>query len=284
MRVVSSHICFGGRLSYVVHRSEETACDMRFTIFIPSRAKKGGKLPTLFYLSGLTCTEENFTVKAGAYRRAEELGLIVVAPDTSPRGDGIPDEDRDDIGTGAGFYIDATEEPWNKHYRMESYVTGDLRDVAAQNFPVDLGRVGIFGHSMGGHGALTLALKHPRLYRSVSAFAPICAPTKCAWGEKIFPAYLGSARAGEKHDACRLIESGFRFADGARLLVDQGTDDPFLSKGNLMPNELERVCRAAGIDLALNMREGYDHGYFFVQSFMDSHLRLHAEILGAATE
>ena len=280
MKITSSHKCHGGTLHYVTHPSHANRCDMRFTIFLPSRIDESGKLPTLFYLSGLTCTEENFTVKAGAYADAEKAGMIVVAPDTSPRGSDIPDEDRDDLGTGAGFYIDATEAPWSENYRMESYVTSDLYDVACSNFPIDRDRIGLFGHSMGGHGALTLGLKYPNIYRSVSALAPICSPTKCGWGDKIFPAYLGSKDAGRKHDAACLIDAGARFANDALLLVDQGTEDPFMHCGNLMPQELRAACDRAGVPLNLRMQEGYDHGYFFVQTFIADHIRHHARILG----
>jgi S-formylglutathione hydrolase len=241
---------------------------MRFSIFVPPGE---GPFPVLIWLSGLTCTEDNFTTKAGAYRKAAELGLAVVAPDTSPRGEGVADDPAYDLGQGAGFYVDATEAPWAPHFRMETYVTRDL-PAALGEFTVDLGRCGIAGHSMGGHGALTLALRHPQLYRSVSAFAPISSPTRCPWGQKALGAYLGPDQAAWRgHDASLLLESGAargRFDD---ILVDQGGADSFL-EGQLNPTFLIAAAEAAGQKLTLRMQPGYDHSYFFISSFIDDHL------------
>jgi S-formylglutathione hydrolase len=249
---------------------------MKFSIFVPPGE---GPFPLLIWLSGLTCTEDNFTTKAGAYRKAAELGLAIVAPDTSPRGEGVADDPSYDLGQGAGFYVDATEAPWAPHFRMESYVTRDL-PKALEAFPVDLSRCGISGHSMGGHGALTLALRHPELYRSVSAFAPISSPTRCPWGEKALGAYLGAdAKAWAEHDASLLLEGGAgkgRFED---ILVDQGDADSFLDS-QLKPELMRDAAQKAGQKLTLRMQPGYDHSYFFIASFIDDHLAWHAERLG----
>ena len=275
MEVVSETKVFGGRLVVGVHASEATGTPMRFSAFTPPGE---GPFPVLIWLSGLTCTEENFTTKAGAYRAAAELGLIVVACDTSPRGESVPNFPAYDVGQGAGFYIDATEDPWRRHFQMESYVTKDLPAAVAENFPA-ADRIGVFGHSMGGHGALTLALRHPELFRSVSAFSPISSPTRCHWGEKAFAAYLGEERErwGE-HDACLLLAAGQgagRFDD---ILVDQGDADEFLER-ELKPELLQRAAADAGQTLTLRMQPGYDHSYFFVASFIEDHLRFHAERL-----
>jgi len=246
---------------------------MRFSIFLPEGE---GPHPTLVWLSGLTCTEENFTTKAGAYAAAAAHGLAIVAPDTSPRGEGVADDPAYDLGQGAGFYVDATQAPWTPHFRMESYVTQDLLQ-ALKFFPLDAGRRGVSGHSMGGHGALTLALRHPDLFRTVSAFAPIVSPTRCPWGEKAFTAYLGLARdPWREHDATLLIEAGAaRFDD---ILVDQGAADAFLEE-QLKPHLLQAACRAAGQKLTLRMQPGYDHSYFFVSTFIGDHVAWHAERL-----
>jgi S-formylglutathione hydrolase len=263
------------------HRSAETGTDMTFSVFVPPKADAGAKLPVIWYLSGLTCTHANVTEK-GEYRRAcAELGLIFVAPDTSPRGPDAPDDDAYDFGQGAGFYLDATQAPFDRNYRMESYVTAELPDLVAAHFPADMDRQGITGHSMGGHGALTLALRHPGRYRSVSAFAPIVAPSLVPWGEKALSRYLGPDRAAWRgHDAVALIE------DGARLdavLVDQGEADTFLAE-QLRPELLESACAAARIPLTLRRRPGYDHSYYFISTFMDDHLRWHAQQLSAAVQ
>jgi len=250
---------------------------MRFAVYHPAKAANG-PVPVLFYLSGLTCTEENFTIKAGAQRLAAEYGFLVVAPDTSPRETGIAGEDDDwAFGTGAGFYLDATAEPWSRHYRMESYIVRELPDLIAANFAIDRDRMGVFGHSMGGHGALSLALKNPGMFKSVSAFAPMNTLMGCEPGVNALKGYLGEDReAWRRYDVVDLIESGHRCP---AILVDQGTVDEFLP--NLQPEKLQKACDAAGQPLELNMREGYDHSYWFVQTFMEDHFRHHATALCA---
>jgi S-formylglutathione hydrolase len=250
---------------------------MRFGVFLPPQAEARAA-PVLYWLSGLTCTEENFIVKAGAQRVAAELGLAIVVPDTSPRGLKIPGEAESyDFGLGAGFYVDATQAPWSRGYRMYSYVASELPGLVEAEFPVDPARAGIFGHSMGGHGALTVALKNPERYRSVSAFAPISSPMRCPWGEKALAGYLGPDRdAWRDYDSTALIEErGWR---GPALLVDQGTSDPFL-ESQLKPELLREACRRAGVALDLRLREGYDHSYFFIATFIEEHLRFHARNL-----
>jgi S-formylglutathione hydrolase len=250
---------------------------MRFGVFLPPQAEARA-VPVLYWLSGLTGTEENFIVKAGAQRAAAELGLAVVAPDTSPRGLKIPGEaDSYDFGLGAGFYVDATQAPWSRGYRMYSYVAKELPRLIESSFPVNPKKVGIFGHSMGGHGALTIALKNPDYYKSVSAFAPISSPMRCPWGEKALGGYLGAERAAwREYDSTALIEErGWR---GPPLLVDQGTADQFLER-ELKPALLEQACEQAGVALELRLREGYDHSYFFIATFIDEHLRFHARNL-----
>jgi S-formylglutathione hydrolase len=250
---------------------------MTFSIFLPPQAKEGGKLPVVWYLSGLTCTHANVTEK-GEYRAAcAELGLIFIVPDTSPRGDDVPDVEDYDFGKGAGFYVDATQEPWAKNFRMWSYMTEELPALIAAEFPVDMERQGITGHSMGGHGALTVALRSPGRFRSVSAFSPIVAPSQVPWGKKALGGYLGADEsAWREHDAVALIEDGARLPD---LLVDVGTGDPFLAE-QLRPELLERACAIAGIPLKLRLQPGYDHSYYFVSTFMADHLRWHKERLG----
>ncbi len=278
LEVVSENRSHGGRQLVVKHASVATGTDMTFSIFLPPQAESGGKLPIVWYLSGLTCTHANVTEK-GEYRAAcAEHGLIFVAPDTSPRGEGVPDDPAGayDFGLGAGFYVDATEEPFARNYRMWSYVTEELPALVASEFPVDMSRQGITGHSMGGHGALTVALGNPGRFRSVSAFAPIVAPSQVPWGQKALGGYLGDDRAAwRRHDAVALIEDGARI-DG--LLVDVGTSDNFLEK-ELKPELLEKACADAGIPLQLNLRDGYDHSYYFISTFMADHLRWHAERL-----
>jgi S-formylglutathione hydrolase len=266
----------GGRQLVVRHSSDACRCDMTFSIFLPPQAERGERLPVVWYLSGLTCTHANVTEK-GEYRAAcAELGLIFVAPDTSPRGDDVPDAEGYDFGKGAGFYVDATEEPWSRNYRMWSYVTEELPALVGAEFPVDLDRQGITGHSMGGHGALTVALNFPDRFRSVSAFAPIVAPSQAPWGQKALAGYLGDNRsAWRKHDAVALIEDGARVRE---LLVDVGTADQFLEQ-ELRPELLERACVEAGIPLTLRRQPGYDHSYYFISTFMADHLAWHAERL-----
>jgi S-formylglutathione hydrolase len=278
---VSTACCFGGTQQVFRHHSEMTGTDMRFAAFVPPPGA-AGKLPIVWFLAGLTCTEENFTAKAGAQRVAAELGLILIAPDTSPRGTGVPDDPDAayDFGLGAGFYLDATQEPWARHYRMESYLMRELPEIVAGFLPADLKRQGIMGHSMGGHGALTLALRHPGCFGSVSAFAPISSPMNCPWGQKALGGYLGPDRkAWRGHDTCALIEDGARLPE---LLVDQGTADGFL-QSQLKPQLLEAACAKAGIPLTMRRQEGYDHSYFFISTFVEDHLRWHARALSAST-
>jgi len=274
LTIISEHKCYGGTQIFYSHDSNETNCVMRFAIFIPPQAKFA-KLPALYWLSGLTCTEENFVIKAGAQRVAAELGLIIITPDTSPRGLGIAGEnDAYDFGTGAGFYVDATQAPWTRGYRMYSYIVNELTALIAMHFPVDLQQVGIFGHSMGGHGALTIALKNPDYFKSVSAFSPICSSMRCSWGEKALAGYLGNNTSlWKEYDATALIlERGWK---GATILVDQGSKDPFLET-QLKPELLLQACQEDNVPLTLRQHEGYDHSYFFIASFIEEHLRFHA--------
>lgn len=276
LHTISEQKCFQGLQGVYSHDSAVCGVSMRFAVYQPPQALAGDMVPVVTYLSGLTCTEENFVVKAGAQRLAAELGLMVVAPDTSPRGDDVADDDAYDLGTGAGFYVDALEMPWAKNYRMYSYVTKDLAQAVAANFPMDQQLQGIFGHSMGGHGALTIHLKHPDVYRSVSAFAPIAAPMRCPWGNKALTAYLGEDRDfWREYDTTELIG---RSPSRARILIDQGASDPFLEE-QLQPDLLVSACEDAGQPFELRMQAGYDHSYFFIQTFMEDHLRHHAKML-----
>ena len=272
---VSTNRAHGGTQGVYRHASVETGTDMMFSVFVPDHTE-GTKLPVLWYLSGLTCTHANVTEK-GEYRAAcASQGLIFVAPDTSPRGDDVPDVDDYDFGKGAGFYVDATQEPWAKNYRMWTYVTEELPTLVAAEFPADMDRQGITGHSMGGHGALTIALRNPGRFRSVSAFAPIVAPSQVPWGQKAFAGYLGDDRAAwRQHDAVALIEDGARVDE---LLVDVGDADPFIEK-ELRPDLLEAPCADAGIALTLRRQPGYDHSYYFISTFMADHLAWHGERL-----
>lgn len=278
IEIVNENKSSGGRQLVVRHSSSATSTDMMFSVFLPPQVEQCDKLPVVWYLSGLTCTHANVTEK-GEYRAAcAEHGLIFVAPDTSPRGPGVPTapDGQWDFGLGAGFYVDATEEPWSKHYRMWSYVTDDLPKLIEAEFPVDMARQAITGHSMGGHGALTVALSFPRRFRSVSAFAPIVAPSEVPWGQKALTGYLGDDRvAWRKHDAVALIEDDARLPE---LLVDVGDADPFI-ENELRPELLERACAAAGIPLTLRRQPGYDHSYYFISTFMADHLAWHAERL-----
>ena len=273
METLSEQRCHGGSQGFYRHESRETGTPMRFAIYLPPDARHG-PVPVLYYLAGLTCTEETATIKAGAQAHASRLGLALVMPDTSPRGASIEGEDDDwDFGTGAGFYVDATREPWSAHYRMYAYVTEELRALVASRFPVMDDATGVFGHSMGGHGALTIALKNPDRYRTVSAFAPICAPSQCPWGEKAFSGYLGDDRAAwAAHDAAALVRCGARCGP---ILVDQGEDDQFLET-QLHPHLLEAACREADQRLDLRRHPGYDHSYYFIQTFIADHLAHHA--------
>lgn len=280
LETLSTNRMFGGVQGVYRHQSRETKTPMTFSVFLPPQAAEAGaRLPVVWYLSGLTCTHANVTEKGQFQRACAELGLIFVAPDTSPRGEGVPDdaEGAYDFGLGAGFYVDATQAPWAANYRMESYIVSELPELIAANFPVDMARQGLTGHSMGGHGALTLALKNAGRWKSVSAFAPISSPMRCLWGEKALGGYLGEDRAAwRRYDATALLDDGARL--GA-LLVDQGEADNFL-EGQLKPELLEEACRKAGVPLTLRRQPGYDHSYYFIASFMEDHLRWHAERLG----
>jgi S-formylglutathione hydrolase len=275
MKTLSEHACFGGIQRFLAHDSSECAAEMRFAVFEPPQAKLG-RVPVLYYLAGLTCTEETFMIKAGAQRVAAELGLMLVAPDTSPRVR-LPGDDASwDFGLAAGFYVDATETPWSAQYRMYSYVTRELPELIAAEFPADAARQGVFGHSMGGHGALVCALRNPDRYRSLSAFAPIAAPMQCPWGRKAFGGYLGSDESTwVDYDASVLVaQRPFH----APILVDQGTADKFLAE-QLHPEVFTEACGRSGQALELRMQPGYDHGYYFIQTFMEEHLRWHASRL-----
>ena len=273
MELVQSNRSFDGEQRIYRFNSISLQGESRFGIYLPAQALAGQACPTLFYLAGLTCTEETFAIKAHAQRLAAQLGLILVTPDTSPRGEQVAQGDHWDIGQGAGFYINATQAPWAEHFQMESYIVEELYDLVIQQFAVQAERIGIFGHSMGGHGALTLALKHPEKFKSVSAFAPICAPSQCPWGEKAFSNYLGSDQAEWlKHDATALVQK--KTAHFADILIDQGLSDQFYSQLN--PALFQQACQAAGQPLTLREHAGYDHGYYFIQSFIDDHLQFHA--------
>ncbi|MHB0991037.1 MAG: S-formylglutathione hydrolase [Burkholderiales bacterium] len=274
LELISEHACFGGLQRFYTHPSNEIGLPMRFSVFLPPQARTN-KVPALFFLAGLTCTEETFMIKAGAQRVAAELGIMLIAPDTSPRGAEIAGEsDSWDFGTGAGFYVDATRSPWNQRYRMYSYVL-ELYRLAVQTLPADAARIGIFGHSMGGHGALVMALRNPGLFRSVSAFAPVCAPSLSPWGEKAFSAYLGDDRQDwRQYDASALMEARHNpFPQG--ILIDQGLADKFLPD-QLFPEAFEQACGQAQQGLELRRQAGYDHGYYFISTFVADHLRFHA--------
>jgi S-formylglutathione hydrolase len=281
MEKLSSSKCFGGEQAVYKHASAETKCDMRFSVFTPPAGIHGdGPYPTLYWLSGLTCTEENFIIKSGAQRMAAELGLMIIGPDTSPRGEDVPDLEPKtyDFGIAAGFYVDATEAPWSGKYRMYSYVTKELPALVERNLPTDRARSGVFGHSMGGHGALTVHLKNPAQFRSCSAFAPIVAPSEVPWGRKAFTHYLGTDEASwAEYDATRLLCAGR--ASKAHILIDQGSADQFLA-GELRPGLFADAAKKAGQKLTLNMREGYDHSFYFISTFIEEHLRWHRKALG----
>ena len=276
IETLSEHACFGGMQGYYRHASSVCSAPMRFSVYQPSQARQGA-VPVLYYLAGLTGSEETFAIKAGAQRRAAELGLMLVSPDTSPRERLLGDDANWDFGIGAGFYVDAVTTPWVAHYRMYSYVTQELPLLVAEHFPARGDAQGIFGHSMGGHGALVCGLRNPELFRSVSAFAPIAAPSECAWGRKAFSGYLGEDRATWAHyDATQLVA---RHAHPAPILIDQGSADRFLAERQLLPDCFEAAARAAGQPLTLRTHSGYDHSYFFIQSFIADHLEHHARLL-----
>ncbi|ARV57486.1 S-formylglutathione hydrolase [Nostocales cyanobacterium HT-58-2] len=277
LNLLSEYKCFGGKLGFYSHPSSTCHGEMRFAVYQPPQATHK-PVPVLYFLSGLTCTEENFMVKSGAQQYAAKYGLMLVAPDTSPRNTGIPGEDDDwDFGTGAGFYVDATVEPWASHYRMYSYVVQELPALIAEHFPVQPSQQGIFGHSMGGHGALVCAMRNPQQYKSVSAFAPIAAPMRCPWGQKAFSRYLGDNKESWRaYDASELVRQvGYH----SPILIDQGTADKFL-KDQLLPEVFEQACAAVNQPLHLRYQEGYDHSYYFIASFIEDHIRHHADSLG----
>jgi S-formylglutathione hydrolase len=277
--LLNEHACFGGLQRFYQHQSSAIGLPMRFSVYLPPGAQ-GKQLPVLFYLAGLTCTEETFMTKAGAQRVAAREGLILVAPDTSPRGANVPGEtDSWDFGAGAGFYLDATVEPWARHYRMHSYLL-ELRELVLATFPADPERVGIFGHSMGGHGALVTALRRPDLFRSVSAFAPIAAPMRCPWGRKAFSGYLGPDESSWRAwDATELMSGLAQAPFPQGILIDQGLSDKFLAE-QLYPDAFAQACQAAGQPLELRRHPGYDHGYYFISTFVEDHLRFHSARLG----
>ena len=280
MQQLSSNQCFGGSNRRYRHRSEVLDCEMTFSVYLPPQAVPGARLPVLYWLSGLTCTDENFMHKAGAQRVAAELGLVLVAPDTSPRGDEVPGDPDGawDFGLGAGFYVDATRQPWARHYRMHDYVVRELPALVGASFPVSERRA-VSGHSMGGHGALICALRNPGVYRSVSAFAPIGNPMSCPWGEKAFSHFLGRERSAWKTwDACALIAAANRERERLPILIDQGEADEFLAL-QLKPDVLQATAETSGYPLTLRRQPGYDHSYFFVATFIEDHLRYHAQRL-----
>ncbi|NQV87443.1 MAG: S-formylglutathione hydrolase [Woeseiaceae bacterium] len=280
IETISETSCFGGKIGYYRHPSHTNNCDMRFSVFVPPQAAKG-KVPVLTFLSGLTCTEENFMVKSGAQRVAAELGLMLVSPDTSPRGEGVPDDPDDvyDFGLGAGFYVNASEAPWAKHYQMYDYVTQELQHVIFDGFPGDSERHGLTGHSMGGHGALTIGLRNPQLFRSLSAFAPICTTLHSPWGQKALGHYLGNDQSyWMDYDACEVARNVANPKVYKKILVDQGADDPWLVE-QLKPEFLQAACTESGLPLELRMHAGYDHGYYFISTFIEEHLKFHADQL-----
>lgn len=283
--LLSEHACFGGVQRFYEHASREIGLQMRFSVFLPPQSaveKAGGRVPALIYLAGLTCNEETFMAKAGAQRRAAELGLALIAPDTSPRDAKVVGEtDHWDFGVGAGFYLDATQTPWSNHYRMESYLTVELLPLVARILPINADQIGIFGHSMGGHGALTLALRHPEIFKSVSAFAPICAPSQCPWGKKAFSGYLGSDESGwADHDATALMHGQSAPPYPGGILIDQGLGDKFLVD-QLNPELFEAACASVNQPLLIRRHAGYDHGYYFISTFMEDHLNHHSLLLGS---
>jgi S-formylglutathione hydrolase len=282
IETISEHRSFGGVQGFYRHQSSVIQLPMRFAVYRPPQAQQH-EVPVLFYLAGLTCTEETFVIKAGAQRVAAQFGLMLVTCDTSPRNTGIAGEADDwEFGSGAGFYLNATQAPWSKYFRMYDYVLGELRDTVLANFPADGRRVGIFGHSMGGHGALVLAVRNPQVYRSVSAFAPICSPTRCPWGQKALPRYLGQDHtAWAAYDAVELI-GALRAPLFPDILVDQGLADKFLPQGQLLPELLEQSCAKVKQPLRLRRQEGYGHDYYFIATFIEDHLRFHAQALGTA--
>ncbi len=277
MEINKEYKCHGGRVTYYSHQSLNTKTAMSFSLSIPKDVQ--GKIPYIIFLSGLTCSEDNFTTKANAYKKASELGLAILVPDTSPRGKDIPDDESYDLGQGAGFYINAVKSPWSENFQMESYIIDELIPLAEQEFNLDSARKSITGHSMGGHGALTLYLKYRDRFKSCSAFSPIVAPSKVAWGEKAFSNYLGDCKTEWlKHDACELVSTSKDDNNGSVILIDQGLDDDFLTE-QLRPELFKSACEKSGQKLELRLQAGYDHSYFFIQSFIDEHLDWHFKYL-----
>ena len=281
IETISEHSCFDGTVGFYRHTSNANQCDMQFSAFVPRQAKQG-PVPVVTFLSGLTCTEETFMTKGGGQRIAAEIGLMLIAPDTSPRGNDVPDDPNEDydFGIGAGFYLNATEAPWNQHYHMYDYVTEELQDAVFGSFPGDRGRQSITGHSMGGHGALTVGLRNPDIYQSVSAFAPICSPMNCPWGQKALSHYLGADQSSwAEYDATDIVQR-LPHLPANKILIDQGMADTFLEQ-ELHPHLFEAACAERGVSLELRRHDGYDHGYYFISTFMEDHLRPHAGILQA---
>lgn len=280
IETISEHGCFGGKVGFYRHRSSVNNCDMRFAVFVPPQAANT-RVPVLTFLSGLTCTEETFMIKGGAQRIAAELGLMLISPDTSPRGDEVPDDPDGayDFGIAAGFYLNATEAPWSANFQMYDYVTKELPDIIFAEFPGDRDRQGIFGHSMGGHGALTVGLRNPDTFRSISAFAPICSPMNCPWGQKAFSNYLGADQASwTRYDATELVKGLGDSRPQNKILIDQGLDDQFLEQ-ELHPHLFEAACTERSVDLELRRHEGYDHGYYFISTLMKDQLEHHSSLL-----
>jgi len=277
LETLSETACFGGQIGFYRHRSDVNDCDMQFSVFVPPHAATGD-VPVVTFLSGLTCTEENFMIKSGAQRVAAALGLMLVSPDTSPRGEGVPDDpDGDyDFGLAAGFYLNATQEPWSRHYHMYDYITDELQQAVFDNFPGDRDRHGLTGHSMGGHGALTIGLRNPEMFRSLSAFAPISTTLHSPWGQKALGYYLGDDTSSwHIHDACEVVRSVENTSHWSKILVDQGKADIYLEE-QLRTDLLEAACKDSGLPLELRYHEGYDHGYYFISTFIEDHLRFHA--------
>ena len=282
LETISETNCFGGRIGFYRHASKANNCDMRFSVFVPPQAA-AGEVPVVTFLSGLTCTEENFMIKSGAQRVAAELGIMLVSPDTSPRGEDVADDpDGDyDFGLAAGFYLTATEEPWSRHYNMYDYVTSELQRVVFDNFPGDVDRHGLTGHSMGGHGALTIGLRNPEQYRSLSAFAPICSTLHSPWGQKALGYYLGTDTSKwHDFDACEVARCVVNGSSRNKILIDQGLDDPYF-KEQLRTELFEQACAESGLPVEARYRAGYDHGYYFISTFIEDHLRHHVVLLGA---
>jgi len=280
LEAISEHGCFGGKMGFYRHRSSVNSCDMQFSVFVPPQADTQ-KTPVLWFLSGLTCTEETFMIKSGAQKFAAELGLILISPDTSPRGDDVPDDPDGayDFGIAAGFYLNATQDPWAANFHMYDYVIRELPEIVFSEFPGDADRQGIFGHSMGGHGSLTIGLKNPGTFKSISAFAPICSPMNCPWGQKALGNYLGNDQSTwPEYDASELVKRIGDVRPKHTILIDQGMDDQFLEQ-ELHPHLFEAACAEHSVDLELRRHEGYDHGYYFISTFMEDHLKYHAGLL-----